>query len=64
MSARRPDEVFVVAEGASKDEPRAHLLCKRCGDRAVQSFPIRVDTWLAMSRAFTKLHAKCKDSGQ
>lgn len=56
------DHVFVVAAGASLVEPRAHLWCKHCDERVAQSFPIKLDTWLEMSKGFTKAHRTCTAS--
>ena len=56
------DHVFVVAEGASQEEPRAHWWCKHCNERVAQPLPMKVDTWLEMSRGFTKAHRKCTPS--
>jgi hypothetical protein len=54
------DHIYVVAAGASPVEPQAHWWCKHCDERAVQSFPIKVDTWLAMSEGFMKAHKGCR----
>jgi hypothetical protein len=51
--------VYVVAAGASPVEPRAHLWCKHCDERVVQSFPVRVATYVAMAREFEQEHAEC-----
>ena len=54
------DHIYVVAAGASSVQPAAHWWCKHCDERVVQSFPIKLDTDSAMSKAFAKAHRACE----
>jgi hypothetical protein len=54
------DWVFVVMAGVSVAEPRPHLHCTRCGERLVTVLPLKVDTYLEVSRGFMRAHRNCK----
>lgn len=36
------------------------LICMNCETRQAVPLPMPVDMWLAMNKAFIKLHKKCK----
>ena len=58
--ARKGDWVFVVMAGVDPAEPRQHAVCKRCGERLVFQLPMRITVFVAMTRAFVKVHSFCK----
>jgi hypothetical protein len=35
--------------------------CKRCDTRVEVKLPMEVGVWVAMMRAFSKAHARCKE---
>ena len=43
------------------DSIKNELRCKRCGDIQTIPLPIPIDIFVAMSKAFVKLHKHCKE---
>jgi hypothetical protein len=37
------------------------LVCKRCGDEYLPSWPINVDDYLALSTSFLERHGECEE---
>jgi hypothetical protein len=35
--------------------------CTRCGERLVYVLPVNLDVFLAMSKAFVKVHGRCSE---
>jgi hypothetical protein len=59
VSAPREEWIFEVAAGVDPKEPRPHAVCRRCGERFVHTFPMRVDTYIETARAFSRVHRRC-----
>lgn len=57
---RTGDWCDAVMAGVVDEEPRPHLHCRRCGERLVTETPIRLDTYIAITKAFIKAHSKCQ----
>lgn len=51
--------VKAVMAGADPVEPRPHLHCEHCDERAVTILPQRVETYVEMSKGFIRAHEKC-----
>lgn len=59
--ARKGDRVIAVMANVNPDEPRPHVWCRRCGERVVTEVPMRIDTYLAITKGFLAVHKECKD---
>lgn len=53
--------IVAVMGGVEPEEMRPHLHCERCGERAVTTLPLRIETYVEMSRGFIRAHASCKN---
>ena len=51
--------IRVVMANVSDAEPRDHFHCWHCGERQGYELPMSIDEWVAMSRAFIKIHKRC-----
>lgn len=47
-----------------QDDMAYAMECTRCGDIQKVTTPIAIDCYLAMAKAFIKLHRGCKDRGE
>jgi hypothetical protein len=56
---RPGDWVFAVMANTDPAEPRAHAVCKHCGDRLIFPLPVLVSVFVAMTRAYVKAHSQC-----
>lgn len=56
---RAGEWVKIVMANQSVEEPRPHGHCTRCGDRLVIVLPIPVEVFVAMTKAFVKMHKRC-----
>lgn len=52
---RRRQEWMVVTGG-----PEAGFQCLRCGEHYVPRYPIPIDLWVGLSKAFRSTHRKCR----
>lgn len=50
----------LVCQDADPEEPRSHLLCKRCGIKWPLPLPIDLSAMIDMTDAFEKKHRRCK----
>ncbi len=46
------------------DEHPNKLLCERCGEEVIAPENCRMDTWLEMTKGFSRVHKKCVDSSK
>ncbi|HEY7233897.1 MAG TPA: hypothetical protein VH539_07090 [Gemmatimonadaceae bacterium] len=60
LLTRRADHVGCVMAGVDPAEPRAHTVCRHCGERLVIELPVDVDVWLAANKAFLSRHRHCR----
>lgn len=51
---------WVIGHDATKGDMAYALECKRCGKIQKVAVPIEVGCYVAMGRAFLKMHRKCK----
>jgi hypothetical protein len=52
--------VLVVMAGADPVEPRDHVHCTHCDERFVTVLPLKLDTYVAVIRAFNEQHKDCR----
>jgi len=52
--------VVVVEAGIDRDEPRAHARCNRCGERFVFPLPMRIQSFVEVSKGFVRAHRDCR----
>jgi len=58
---RKNDIEMLKAKWVVVDSIKNELRCKRCGDIQTIPLPIPIDIFVAMSKAFVKLHKHCKE---
>jgi hypothetical protein len=61
MSSRKSRSPWVqaVMKGVDPDNPEPHVRCTRCGSRFVTVLPMRIEDYIALTRAFERLHRQC-----
>lgn len=63
MSRRvRNTWTHAVMADVDPEEPRPHVVCRRCGERLVTELPMRLETYIEVIRGFEKAHDGCKEA--
>lgn len=63
MKREKDDEpawVFAVMANTDPVEQRPHLHCTRCDERMVTSLPMKLQTYIEVTKGFSRAHAECK----
>lgn len=56
MPTKNTDHVVLGKDDKNQD----YLKCNHCGEKLVYQLPLKVDTWVNMSRSFSKSHEDCQ----
>jgi hypothetical protein len=51
---------WVVAHDATEGDDSYAVECLRCGDKQCFAVPISVTVYIAATKAFAKLHSRCR----
>ena len=61
MKSTPPHDWIIAADGSHGADSYA-LFCRRCGETQRVVTPIAIDVYVAMAKAFGKIHARCDES--